>query len=54
MGSYSKFFGAIVGGAISYAVAKGILPADFNTPDIVTAMTTIITAIAVWAFPANA
>lgn len=53
LGNYSKFYGAIVGGAVSYLVAKGLLPADFNTPDVVAALTTIVTSIFVWAFPAN-
>lgn len=53
LGNYSKFYGALVGGIVSYLVSRNFLPADFNTPDVVAALTTVVTAISVWAFPAN-
>ena len=53
MGNFSKLIGSIVGAAIGFGVAKGFLPADWNTPDIVAAFTAVASAIFTWAFPAN-
>ena len=53
MAAYSKFFGAIVGGIFAWLVAKFSLPADWATGDFAAALTTIITAVVVYAFPAN-
>jgi hypothetical protein len=53
MSAYSKFFGAIVGGILAWLVARFGLPADWATGDFAAAITTVITAIVVWAFPAN-
>ena len=53
LGNYSKLFGAIVGGIVAWLVSNNLIPADFNTPDIVAGVTTVITAIFVYLFPAN-
>lgn len=53
MGNYSKLIGAIVGGAISYGVNKGILPAEWTDPTTVSAVTTVVISICVYLFPAN-
>jgi len=53
MGNYSKFIGTIVGGVVGWAAARGFLPADFATPDVVAAATVIIAAVATYLFPAN-
>lgn len=50
---YSKLIGSVVGAAIGFAVAKLGLPAEFNTPEIVTGVTAVLSAVAVWIFPAN-
>ncbi len=53
MGNYSKLIGSIVGAAIGFGVAKGFLPDAWNTPDMVTAFTAVVSAIFTWIFPAN-
>ena len=53
MGAYSKFIGALVGGVMSFLVAKFALPAEWATGDVSAAITTVLTAVVVFAFPAN-
>lgn len=53
MGNYSKFFGAIVGGILAWLTAKFGLPAEWAAGDFAAAITTVVTAVVVWAFPAN-
>lgn len=53
MGSYSKLIGAVVGFVLSFGVAKLALPAEWASAEVVTAITGGITAVLVWAFPAN-
>jgi len=54
MGAYSKFIGAVIGGLVSWGIAKDVIPAEWNTPDMMAAMTTVVTALVVWLSPANA
>jgi hypothetical protein len=51
---YSKLIAVVVGFALSYAVVKFGLPAEWATGDFATWVTSIITAVLVWRFPANA
>lgn len=53
MGNYSKLIGSIVGGIIGFGVAKGFLPAEWNTPELTSALTLVLSAIFTFAFPAN-
>jgi len=53
MGNYSKLIGSIVGAAIGFGVAKGFLPAEWNTPEVVASFTATISAIFTFLFPAN-
>jgi len=53
MGNYSKLIASIVGGLAGWAAARGFLPADLATPDVVAAATVIIAAVATYLFPAN-
>lgn len=53
MGNYSKLIGSLVGGVLGLLVAKNVIPAEFNTPDVQAAVTVLVSAFAVWAFPAN-
>jgi hypothetical protein len=53
MAAYSKFIGALVGGIMSYLVAKFALPAEWATGDVTAALTTVLTALVVYYSPAN-
>lgn len=53
MGNYSKLIGSIVGTVLSYVVAKFALPAEWASPSMVAAVTLIVSAAAVYIFPAN-
>ena len=53
MGNYSKLIGTLVGGGISWGISKGLLPVEWADPTTVSAITTLITAICVYFFPAN-
>jgi len=53
MAKISKVIGSVVGAAIGFAAAKLGLPAEFNTPEVITAVTALISAAAVYFFPAN-
>ena len=50
---YSKLIAVVVGFVLSYGVAKFGLPAEWASGDFNVWMTSIITAILVWRFPAN-
>ena len=52
MGNYSKLIGAIVGPLLGIGATLG-LPAAFTGPTIETALIALISAVVVWAFPAN-
>jgi len=54
MATYSKFFGALIGGILSFLTLKFGLPADWATGDFAAALTTVVSAIFVWGFPKNA
>lgn len=53
MAAYSKFFGALVGGVLAWLVAKFGFPADWVGGPVEAALTTLITAVVVYLFPAN-
>lgn len=53
MANYSKLFGSILGGAIGLGVSIGFLPAEWNSPEIVSALTTVCAAVATYIAPAN-
>lgn len=53
MSNISKLIGSVVGAAVGFGTAKGFLPAEFNTPEIVAAITTLFAAVFVYYFPAN-
>lgn len=53
MGNYSKLIGSLVGGALGLAVSILGLPAEAATPEIVSAVTVLLSAIATFLFPAN-
>jgi len=53
MGDYSKLVATIVGFALSFAVGKFALPTEWASPETVTSVSGAITAILVYAFPAN-
>lgn len=53
MSNYNKLIGSIVGGLLGFGVAKGLLPADWGTPEITGAFTLVLSAIFTFAFPAN-
>lgn len=53
MGNYSKLIGSIVGGLLSWLVARYALPPEWASTDMVQAITVIIGSLFVYAFPAN-
>ena len=53
MENYSKLFGGIIGALVGYGVTKGFLPAEFNSAEGLTAITTLTSLFFMWAFPAN-
>ena len=53
MKKYSKAIGTIVGALLSLLVSFGILPADIQTPEAISAITTIGGLIGTIFFPAN-
>lgn len=53
LGNYSKAIGAIVGAVTGWAVSQFGLPAEWASPEINLAVTTIITTLVVYIFPAN-
>ncbi|HEV2501492.1 MAG TPA: hypothetical protein VGV39_00355 [Mesorhizobium sp.] len=53
MGNYSKLIGSIVGGVAGLLVARGLLPAEWATPEIQGAIVVLLSAAATFAFPAN-
>jgi len=54
MKKYSKIIGMVVGLAIGAAVNFGLLPDSMNGPEIQTAVLGLLSAIGVYAAPANA
>ena len=52
MGNYSKAIAAILGGLVTMAGAFGI-PVEWATPEVVTAVGTVITTVLVYIFPPN-
>lgn len=53
MSAYNKMIAAVVGGVLSWVVGKYGLPVDWAGSDMQAAITTVITAVVVYAFPAN-
>ncbi len=53
MGMYSKLIGSIVGGIMGLLGSKYAMPADMQSPEMVAALTTVLSAIATFFFPAN-
>lgn len=53
MGNYSKLYGSLIGGILGILVSKNVIPAEFNTPEIQSALTVIGAAILTFLFPAN-
>lgn len=53
MSNYSKAIAAVVGGLLSWAVARYALPAEWSSQDMVSAITLIITAALVYVSPKN-
>jgi len=53
MGNYSKLIAAVVGGALSWAAVKWGLPAEWATGEFAAAITTVVSSVLVWRFPAN-
>ena len=53
MSEYNKLIGSIVGGAIGIGVSVFGLPAEWQDPQTVTAITTVLAALATFIFPAN-
>lgn len=52
--THSKLIGSIVGGLIGLGVSKFGLPAEWASPEMVSAVTLIFSAVATYAFPKNA
>ena len=50
---YSKLIAVVVGFVLSFLTTRFALPADWATGDFSVWVTSIITAILVWRFPAN-
>ena len=50
---YSKLIAVVVGFVLSYLSTKFAIPAEWATGDFAVWLTSIITAILVWRFPAN-
>ena len=53
MKRYSKLIGSIVGVAAGALVSFGLLPEQLATPEIQTSVVGVLTAVAVYFFPAN-
>ena len=53
MGAYSKFIGAIVGGLLGLLGSTFALPAEWQSPEMVSSITMILSAISTFLFPAN-
>ncbi len=53
MGNYSKAIGALVGGVIGLLGGIFALPAEWQTPEVIGAITTVLSLIATYVFPAN-
>lgn len=53
MGNYSKLIGSFVGGAFGIGVSLFGLPPEWQDPEIIAAVTTLLAAIATYLFPAN-
>lgn len=53
MSAYSKLIGSLAGGVLGYAVTNGLLPAEWSSPETVSAITTLICMIGTFFAPAN-
>jgi ABC-type antimicrobial peptide transport system permease subunit len=53
MGNYSKLIGSIVGGFLSWVVAKYALPPEWSSTEVVQGITIVIGSALVYLFPAN-
>jgi len=50
---YSKLWGSLIGGVIGIGISKFGLPAEFGSPEIVGALTALVSAIGTWLAPPN-
>ena len=50
---YSKIWGSLIGGVIGIGISKFGLPAEFGSPEIVGALTALVSAIGTWLAPPN-
>ena len=53
MKAYNKLLGPLIGSIVPVLAAAGLLPKDMNTPEIIGALTTIVTFVATYFAPAN-
>jgi len=53
MGAYSKFIGSLVGGLIGLLGSTFALPAEWQSPEMVSAITMVLSGIMTFFFPAN-
>lgn len=53
MGNWSKLIGSVVGAVIGFAVSRGLLPAEFGTPEIIAGVTALFATLATALAPAN-
>ncbi len=50
---FSKLWGSLIGGVIGIGISKFGLPAEFGSPEIVGALTTLVAAAGTFFAPAN-
>lgn len=53
MSNYSKLIASVLGGVLGMAVSKYGLPAEWASTEVVTALTTLVSAVFVYVAPAN-
>lgn len=53
MGNYSKFIGSLVGGVLGLIGSKFALPAEWQSPEMVSAITLVLGSIFTFIFPPN-
>lgn len=53
MSAYSKLIGTIIASLLGLAASKYGLPAEFNTPEVVGALTALAGAVGTYIAPAN-
>lgn len=53
MSNYSKLIGSVIGGLLGFLVSKYGLPAELNSPDVITGLTGLACALGTYIAPAN-